>query len=322
MNNSENTDLTRTFTTKSSLSFYYQHLPTLAPTFIEFANWVQSMKFSTSWTTSESSPFPLLEISNEKDVLLVIHAIDLTTWEQQINTHPFSFTTIANFYRSQNIRFVTLWEDVWLTRREIVQSRISALLGLTNKLPARVTKVRRITKQEAHNFLLANHLQDPITAKYRFGLFLPQNYFRLAPFLDTTDTNEVLIAVATFSQPRIFSKNGTEYRSYEMIRFANLLNTLVIGGLDKLLKAFEKEREPNDIMTYADLDWSEGGSYQRLGFDAISDTAPYNFSLTKNKFKRTVLTDEFSIKNVEIDPDLILIKNSGSRKFVRICSKN
>lgn len=279
------------------------------------------MRFSTSWTISESSPFPLLEISNEQDVILAIHAIDLTTWEKQINTHPFSFTTIADFYRNQNIRFVTLWEDVWITRREIVQSRISALLGLTNKLPARVTKVRRITKQEAHNFLLTNHLQDPITAKYRYGLFLPQNYFRLAPFLDTTDTDEVLIAVATFSQARIFFKNGTEYRSYEMVRFANLLNTLVIGGLDKLLKAFEKEREPEDIMTYADLDWSEGRSYQRLGFDAISDTIPYHFALNKNEFKRTVLTDEYSIQNVKIDPEVILIKNSGSRKFVRICSK-
>lgn len=294
-------------------------MPASATSFTDFSDWIQSMEFSTFWTTSENSPFSLLEIRKDQQVLLIIHAIELNTWEKLANSDSFSFTTIANFYRNQNIRFVTLWEDAWLTRREIVQSRISALLGVTNKLPARVTKVRRITKEESHNFLLTNHLQDPITAKYRFGLFLPPNYFRLAPFLATANTTEVLVAVATFSQPRIFKKNNEEYRSYEMVRFANLINTLVIGGLDKLSKAFEKERKPDDIMTYADLDWSEGRSYERLGFEAVSDTVPYLFVLTKNDLKRTVVKEKVAELTPKIDSEAILIKNSGSRKFVKVC---
>lgn len=280
------------------------------------------MNFSCQWIKAENSPFSLLKIYNEQQLVLVVQAIDLTTWTEIQSPNLFSFSEIATFYRDQGTNFITLWEDVWLAKPLIVQSRIKALLGRASKLPARVTKVRRITKQEAHQFLLTNHLQDPITAKYRYGLFLPKNYFRLAPFLDTANREELLIAVATFSQVRIFQKNNREYRSFEMVRFANLLDTLVIGGLDKLLKAFEKERQPDDIMTYADLDWSEGKSYSKIGFEAISDTPPYHFALSLNELKRATLSDNSEWLTSKIDPQTILIKNSGSRKFVRLYHHN
>jgi hypothetical protein len=101
------------------------------------------------------------------------------------------------------------------------------------------------------------------------------------------------------------------------VRFANLLETVVVGGLDKLLKAFEQDRQPDDIMTYADLDWSEGKSYHRLGFEAISDTKPHYFRLDTTTLTRSVLTDFSTVKDLKNDSGAILIKNSGSRKFVR-----
>jgi hypothetical protein len=208
-----------------------------------------------------------------------------------------------------------------VTKRHVVESRIKAILGYSDRIPARVTQVRRITKIEARDFLVKNHLQDALTAKYRFGLFLPERYFRLAPFLNSNGNEEILVAVATFSYARIFLKEEKEHRSYEMVRFANLLNTTVVGGLDKLLKAFQLDRQPDDVMTYADLDWSEGRSYTRIGFQKMNDTEAQRFWLDKQLMIRY---PEQRMKEETLKEDLArycLIKNSGSRKFVKIFNK-
>ena len=66
------------------------------------------------------------------------------------------------------------------------------------------------------------------------------------------------MAVATFSGGRTLKFGDRKnQRSYELIRFATLKEFVVIGGFDKLLKAFCKEHQPDDIMTYADRDWSD-----------------------------------------------------------------
>jgi hypothetical protein len=51
----------------------------------------------------------------------------------------------------------------------------------------------------------------------------------------------------------------------------------VVGGLDKLVQAFFHEKQPDDLMTYADRDWSDGESYLRLGFECIGETPPQTF---------------------------------------------
>jgi hypothetical protein len=50
-----------------------------------------------------------------------------------------------------------------------------------------------------------------------------------------------------------------DFRSYELLRFASLQGYVVVGGMDKLMKAFMHENQPDDIMSYADKDWSEDG---------------------------------------------------------------
>lgn len=287
------------------------------PTFLDdFCGWIQSLNLSVVHLPSPI-PFPLLQINCDSNSKLVVLLVELSTWNRIDSQDSINFETIASSFRNKGIAFVNLWEDTWLANRKIVESRIKAMLGYSNRIPGRVTKVRRITKNEAAAFLHENHLQDPLAAKYRFGLFLPDNYFRLVPFLQTEGKNELLLAVATFSPPKIFKKNDSEHRSYELVRFANLLGTVVVGGLDKLLKAFEQDRQPDDIMTYADLDWSEGKSYLRLGFEEISDTKPHYFRLYRTSLTRSVLTDFSTIKDLKNDSEAILIKNSGSRKFVR-----
>ena len=75
-----------------------------------------------------------------------------------------------------------------------------------------------------------------------------------------------LVAVAGFSAPRVWRKGEREIRSCEWIRYASLEGVGVDGGMGKLLKAFIEDVKPDDVMSYADASWSDGGVYRKLGF--------------------------------------------------------
>ena len=223
----------------------------------------------------------------------------------------------------QGWRVVHLWDDVWQHRFDVVLSRLRALMGESVRIPGRVTQVRRIDRATADSFLMANHLQVSLPGKYRYGLFLPNRYYRVlpadfAPVLLPANQTELLVAVATFAHPRVFAREAGPHRSFELLRFANLLNTTVVGGMDKLLKAFAADRAPEpgttaDLMTYADRDWSDGQGYERLGFAKISHTEPMQFWVKLGEWVRYPINrppDELT--------DYVLVWNAGSIKFVRL----
>ena len=75
------------------------------------------------------------------------------------------------------------------------------------------------------------------------------------------------MAVATFSNARRWLKGGNVVRSHEWIRYASLEGTRVTGGMGKLLQTFIDDVHPDDVMTYADAAWPDGGEvYRLLGF--------------------------------------------------------
>ena len=145
-----------------------------------------------------------------------------------------------------------------------------------------------------------------------------------------------LIAVATFSNARRWVKEGKEIRSYEWTRYASLPDLRVSGGMGKMLKAFIKEIQPDDIMSYADLEWSEGEVYERLGFEAETRKEPVTFTIDPQTWERKAIRrspvkpgmteekprlTEGMLRMAEGDnviPDLIgdlFFRNFGSRKF-------
>ena len=222
----------------------------------------------------------------------------------------------------QGWRVVHLWDDVWQHRPGVVLSRLRALMSESVRIPGRVTQVRRIDRATADAFLTANHLQVSLTGKYRYGLFLPNRYYRVlptdfAPVSLPENKTELLVAVATFAHPRVFAREIGPHRSFELLRFANVLNTTVVGGMDKLLKAFAADHAPEpgttaDLMTYADRDWSDGQSYERLGFTRISHTEPIQFWVKPGEWIR------YPANHPPDDlTDYGTVWNAGSVKFVR-----
>ena len=87
------------------------------------------------------------------------------------------------------------------------------------------------------------------------------------------------MAVATFSNARKWVKGDKTIRSYEWTRYASLPHVRLSGGMGRLLKAFIKDTQPDDIMSYADLEWSEGAVYTQLGFELEGRKDPVAFEI-------------------------------------------
>jgi hypothetical protein len=201
---------------------------------------------------------------------------------------------------------LNIWEDQWISKPEIVMSRIKAQLGLLFSLPARVCKIMRIDKPQSDAFLAENHLQGVVSAKFKYGLFLPQNYFRLLPQGFTLPVSDLLVGVLTVSQARKIYVGDTFKNSYEIVRFASLRDFQVKGAFSKLLKFFMLDKSPENLMTYVDKDWSTGANFYKMGFE-LKETLPQIFFDLNESGKRVKVEKNEGYR----------VFNTGSFKFVK-----
>jgi very-short-patch-repair endonuclease len=156
---------------------------------------------------------------------------------------------------SVGYQLIHIFEDEWRYKKEIVQSRLNGILGKNDKIYARKTVCREISYKESKEFLEKSHIQGNCMSKWQYGLFY----------------NDKLVAVMTFGKSRFADE-------FELLRFANALNTNVVGGASKLLKHFVKEHpEISKIVSYADRRWSRGNLYEKIGFKFLRKTDPSYF---------------------------------------------
>ncbi len=202
----------------------------------------------------------------------------------------------VSFIKSTEGYPLIITEDRWKAQRAMTQERLLAHLEIFSSVFARNCEVRRIDKAEARTFLEETHSYGYAACRYRYGLFLKH-----------TDS---LIAVATFSNARRWVKDGKEIRSYEWTRYASVPFVRISGGMGKLLKAFINEVNPDDIMSYADLEWSEGEVYRTLGFQRESEKEPVSFIIDPFTYKRTAIRDK-----CPDDRTLLYFQNLGSAKY-------
>lgn len=130
---------------------------------------------------------------------------------------------------------------------------------------ARNCDIRRIEKPVAAAFLNKHHRYGDASCRYRYGIFL-KRYTGHNLNAEGKLEAGTLVAVAEFSGARRWQKDSGVIKSYEWVRYASITGVRVIGGMGKILETFIKEHRPDDIMTYAIADWSEGDVYRKLGF--------------------------------------------------------
>ncbi|MDB4835288.1 hypothetical protein OAH12_01750 [Cyclobacteriaceae bacterium] len=221
------------------------------------------------------------------------------------------FQNIADDFATKNQQIIFLWEDLWVTKRAIVLSRLQSYAQASTKIHGRETICSRIDKKTFFDFLTENHLQLPANGKFKFGLFL----------------KDQLVAVAGFSSPKKYYRDDQVSKSSELVRFCNIQGHTVIGGFDKILKHYTSNHEVDDIMSYADRDWSTGKSYEKIGFNKIENTPAISFWIHQKEMKRIFQHQAFSQLGTDDEKTLInkgyqKITNSGNIKYIKFLSKN
>lgn len=165
--------------------------------------------------------------------------------------HLINKTTALQKVGYQTLHF---WDIEIMQNPNLVRSMILNKCGLTQrKIYARECIVKEVDASTSAKFLKDNHLQSSkAIGSVRLGLF----------------HNNVLVSLMTFGKPR-FTKNY----HWELIRFAVLQDTSVVGGASKLLNNFKKQFT-GTIVSYANLRYSNGQLYERLGFKKIGMSKP------------------------------------------------
>lgn len=184
---------------------------------------------------------------------------------------------MAEWMKGIDANLIIITEDRWNRQQEMMKARLLAHLERFTSLYARNCEIRRIDKPAAAAFLEACHSYGDASCRYRYGMFLKRHTGHLAR--SGSLAPGTLVAVAEFSNARRWIKDGKEIRSYEWTRYASLPGVRISGGMGRMLRHFIKETEPDDIMSYADLEWSGGDAYEQLGFVAEGVKEPVMFTV-------------------------------------------
>lgn len=199
-------------------------------------------------------------------------------------------TQLAN---AQDIQLIHIFEDEWIFKNKIVKNRIKHLLGLNKrKIYARKCNIKEIDTPIKNAFLNKYHIQGEDKANINLGAYYRNH----------------LVAVMTFGKQRIALGQEHIENHWELSRFCTIGTFNVVGIGDKLLKFFERQYKPLQIITYADKRWSMGNFYYKLNFKLDHISAPNywyipyggKYRYHRFNFRKNVLSSKLEIFDDEL----------------------
>jgi len=162
--------------------------------------------------------------------------------------------------QKKGIQLIHIFEDEWSFTQNIIKSIIKSKLELIkNRMFARKCIIQPVDYNLAFNFLESNHLQGFINGTH-LGLYF----------------NNELVSILTYGKSRFNHKY-----EIEIYRFCNKINTVVMGALSKLISHINSK----SIISYVDLRYGNGKSYEKIGFKKLGQSKP-NYFYMKNYLNR------------------------------------
>jgi G:T-mismatch repair DNA endonuclease (very short patch repair protein) len=197
------------------------------------------------------------------------------------------------------IRLIQIFEDEWLEKRDIVESRLRHILGNSQETRyARKLQIRDVSKNSCDKFLEQYHIQgNTIGASSSLGLY---------------DGDE-LVAVMTLGLGRY------DRGSVELYRFAS--KGSVVGGFSKLFKAFiRRNPDVTRVISYSDRRWSQGDVYSKNGFVLDSHSAPGYFWAKHAKRHHRQSFQKHKLVNIlkHFDPEKTEVENCEANGYWRV----
>lgn len=155
----------------------------------------------------------------------------------------------------KGIQLITVWEDQILNHPQIIESIILSKLGIYQKrIYARQCKIKEISHYDSVEFLQKNHLQGYVNASVRYGLYY----------------GDELVSIMTFGRKRGALGNHGEQAGWELYRFCNKCGWQIVGAASRLFVHFIKQQHPTAVESFSSNDISNGGVYDKLGFEKKS----------------------------------------------------
>lgn len=154
------------------------------------------------------------------------------------------------------LRSIVVFEDEWYKNKTMVINKIRHICKQNTKavrIHGRSCIISEIDSKTKSAFMRVNHIQGNDKASISIGAFYDKQ----------------LVAVMTFAQPKIhMGTNNTERHEHEweLSRFATDMQFNIPGIASKLLSYFTKQYQWDKIFSFADLRWSNGNLYSKLGF--------------------------------------------------------
>jgi|ERR1700747_75364 len=205
---------------------------------------------------------------------------------------------LANLAGIRLLRFTT---EELSTKKDIVSSMIlNALRESNNKIFARKTSVRIVSKDEEKEFFNKNHIQGFTGSSIALGL----------------EYNNQLVFVVSFGKPR-YNKSY----DWEIIRSSSLLGTNVVGGFSKILTNFIEMQGPSKIISYVDLRFFTGSSLLNCGFKHVKNTdVGYYYTSDGETLQNRLKFQKHKLGNILSNFDVSLTEkqnmiNNGYRIF-------
>lgn len=215
---------------------------------------------------------------------LIVCVFDLN---KVINKDKKYTLNIYNSFIKQGKRCIIFFSDEVIKNGLLISKKIQ-YISQSNNLPkiyARKCEIREVSIPEKTAFLNSYHIQGTAHSKINYGAYY----------------NNELVAIMTFDAPRILmnKRDVGKYGYFELIRYATNSNFQVIGTASKLLSHFKKNNHWKNIYSFADVRWSLGNMYYKLGFKLTHSTSPmYNYvqdGVRKHRwgFRKDMLREKF-----------------------------
>lgn len=177
--------------------------------------------------------------------------------------------------QKNDINLIHIFEDEWVYKKDIVKSIIKNKLNLIdNFINSELSEIKKISDEEKKTFLTENHIEGDSPSNVNLGLFYKNELMSIMCFI---------------------KKQKNEW---ELTRFCNRKNTKVLGSASKLFNFFIKNYSPEKIISYSDIRYFDGGLYEKLNFDKISQSKPNYWYVVNGirqhrfNFRKSVLIKE------------------------------
>ena len=158
--------------------------------------------------------------------------------------------------KEKGVHLISIFDVDWWNNQDKIKMYLDSIFKPKKSIYARKCEFRSITKELADEFTDKYHLQGHTKFNsINYGLYL----------------GDKLLAVMSFGKYRL-KKNIDGH--YELHRYCVKDGITVVGGANKLLKAFEREYNPKELLSFSDNDYFSGGIYERLGFDNDGQATP------------------------------------------------